>query len=184
MMVGNERFYGTLELRLTTPQGVMGGIPGKLVAPVGDGLLSGILVMITMVVLGDLRLSRSNAAALLLAVLLSVLGALAAGLVTAAVAIRTNDPFLTPNLLSLVFLLCGGYVADPARLPLRLGAVGAVLPGGHAVSIVMTMTRTGHVPAGPVLGALGVIAAWAVIGLGWLAAMTASARRHGTTAPS
>jgi len=159
--VAFDRRWGVLRMLATTPLGPQGLLAGKL----GAVLL---VLVVQTVVLGGVGLAvgwRPDGVGLAQAVAAAVLMVVGAGVFVAFAllvggTLRPEAVLAIANLLFVLMVLGGGLVLPLDMLPAPLDAVMAWLPPGALGESLRTLATEGLVD----LAALGVLAAWAVVG--------------------
>lgn len=159
--VAFDRRWGVLRMLATTPLGPQGLLAGKL----GAVLL---VLVVQTVVLGGVGLAvgwRPDGVGLAQVVAAAVLMVVGAGVFVAFAllvggTLRPEAVLAIANLLFVLMVLGGGLVLPLDMLPAPLDAVMAWLPPGALGESLRTLATEGLVD----LAALGVLAAWAVVG--------------------
>jgi ABC-2 type transport system permease protein len=157
---GFERRYGVLRRLAVTPLPRSALLLGK-----ASSVLLLELVQVLLVVGVGLLLGWSGSAnwvGVLLMVLVGTAAFAGLGLLMAGT-IRAEATLAAANLLYVVLLVAGGAVVPVARYPEPLQPLIAVLPSGALGEGLRAVVVEG---AGPPWGSIGVLALWAVAGMG------------------
>ncbi|MEV0595222.1 ABC transporter permease [Nonomuraea cavernae] len=156
---GFERRYGVLKRLGATPLSRQGLMLAKTLAVLAVELVQ-VAVIVTVALALGWRPQGSFAAAALLVVLgtaaFSGLGLLMAG------TLRAEATLAAANLVYLVLLGVGGVVFPLSKFPSGMRSVLELLPISALTSGLRTVLGAGALP----LGAIAVLAAWAVVSLG------------------
>lgn len=180
LAVNNEREFGTLELRIASPEGQFATLLGKGAPHVLDGLLNGALTLAVAAAVFGIPVRAAVAAKLGAVGLVAAGSCMGIGLVAAAVGVRTRDTFTAPNMVEISLTLLSGVFVAPARLPLGLGNVSDLLPLHRSVEAGLHVLRTGRIDWTLLVHELLVGLSWGVAGYAFLRWMISQARRKAT----
>lgn len=178
LAVANERTFGTLEIRVATPEGLLTSLLGKAVPHVADGFLNAMLTLAVASAIFRLPFSLPDAGALMVAIVSVALSASGLGVFTAAVAVRTRDAFTAPNVADMLLMLLSGVFLDPSRLPLQIGDVSQVLPLRHGLDAALAAVEGTGLSWNLIAVELAIGLVWGALGYAFLRYMLWQARRR------
>jgi ABC-2 type transport system permease protein len=178
--VANERNFGTLAVRATTPSGVRGDLVAKAMPHLLDGYVGGTLtIAVTSATLGVAFPAAAVGPMLLAAGAASVSGA-GLALLVASVSLWSRDTFTAPNIAEMLITLMSGVFVDPSSLPAGIGLLSPIFPASAAVEVGVQAVTNGVVNLALLLREAALGGLYGAIGLASVAHFSRLAQRGGT----
>jgi ABC-2 type transport system permease protein len=180
LALANERNFGTLELRVIAPEGLLSSFFGKALPHVIDGLIGATLTLAVAATVFSVAIPASSVGSLI--AIAVVIGASAAGmgLAAGAVALVTRDTWTAPNLADLSITLASGVFVAPELLPAGIDIASTILPVRRSVEAALLAVQGSSVSWTQLLGEIGVGVAWGLAGAALVKWMLLTARRKAT----
>jgi ABC-2 type transport system permease protein len=180
MMVANERWFGTLGPLLATPANRLAIFLGRGVPVFANGVLISAFGFAVGVVLLHFRPPLHSLPALALVVCLTTASCTAFGMVLGSIGLRSKDFFFVANLAYFLMLLFCGVNIPLSVMPGWMEAIGRSLPLTHGIEAARTIAAGGGLGevSGLLWTELGIAAAYAAVGYGFLRLLEAGSRRN------
>lgn len=178
--VANERTFGTLTIRATTPSGIQGDLIAKAVPHVLDGYLAGALTIAVAAAALDVQLDSRTIGAIVVAAGAASLSGAGLALLVASVSLWSRDTYTAPNVAEIVVALTSGVFVDPAQLPWGLGQVATLIPAAGAVEVGMQAATGGPLVWTPLLREIALAGVYGACGMFSVRLFARRAQREAT----